>query len=333
MLEIYPWQHDQIQRLSAMYRQKRLPHALLFSGPEGIGLKQFTLSFAMFILCLSKDYQSEIACGQCQSCVLFKAKSHPDLKLIEPEEKGKMIKVDQVRELIEYVSFKSFSGDIKIVIIKPADAMNRNTANALLKTLEEPPAQSMLILLTHRPSRLPVTIRSRCQKMDFKPTYDEAAIEWLETKLKNSKLPLSLLLRLAGGGPLKVMGLIDNDYLASRRVLLEDLSALDKQNSNLVKIVARWYDLGAENIASWLMQIINDLIRLKLCPEKTTIMNLDLREELQGFVNTLDLLKLVRAYDFILLKYKELNEPMNYSSLSILEEIALFWKNYDSPIL
>jgi hypothetical protein len=91
--------------------------------------------------------------------------------------------------------------------------------------------------------------------------------------------------------------------------------------------------LGAENIASWLMQIINDLIRLKLCPEKTTIMNLDLREELQGFVNTLDLLKLVRAYDFILLKYKELSEPMNYSSLSILEEIALFWKNYDSPIL
>ena len=328
MLDIYPWQYEQMQRLSSMSQQKRLPHALLFSGPEGIGLKQFTLSFVMKILCISKDNQSKVACGKCKSCELFKAKSHPDLKLILPEEKSKMIKVDQVRELINYVSFKSFSGDLKIVIISPADAMNRSTANALLKTLEEPPIQSMLILLTHQPSVLPVTIRSRCQKINFKPTYDKAAIDWLDINLKNSQLSSDLLLHLAGGGPLKAIELMNEDYLSSRHTLLEDLNALDKHNIDPLKIVARWQNLGAENTVSWLMQIINDLVRLKLCSDNATIMNLDLREDLQGLTNTLDLLKLMRGYDFILLKYKELKGPMNYNSLSILEEIVLFWKNY-----
>ena len=330
MLDIYPWQYEQMQRLSSMCQQKRLPHALLFSGLEGIGLKQFTLSFAMKILCISKDNQSKVACGKCKSCELFKAKSNPDLKLILPEEKGKLIKVDQVRELIDYVSFKSFLGGIKIVIINPADAMNRSTANALLKTLEEPPTQSMLILLTHRPSILPVTIRSRCQKINFKPTYDKAANDWLDINLKNPQLSSDLLLRLARGGPLKVIELMNEDYLSSRHGLLEDLDILDKQNIDPLKIVARWQNLGAENTVSWLIQIINDLVRLKLCPDKATIMNLDLREDLQGLTNTLDLLKLMRGYDFILLKYKELKGPMNYNSSSILEEIALFWKNYDN---
>ena len=328
MIDIYPWQQEEMKRLSAMHQKGRLPHALLFTGPEGIGLEDFTLVFTMRALCQSNNVNLEHACGDCKSCELFKAKSHPDLKLILPEEKGKMIRVDQVRELINYVSFKSFSGNIKIVIINPADAMNRSTANALLKTLEEPPTQSMLILLTHRPSVLPVTIRSRCQKINFKPTYDKAANDWLDINLKNPQLSSSLLLRLARGGPLKAIELMREDYLSSRHELLEDLDALDKQNTDPVKIVARWQNLGAENTVSCLMQIINDLVRLKLCSDKATIINLDLREDLQGLTNTLDLLKLMRGYDFILLKYKELKGPMNYNSLSILEEIALFWKNY-----
>jgi len=330
MLDIYPWQHEQMQRLSSMCKLKRLPHALLFSGPEGIGLKQFALSFAMKTLCLSKDNPSNVACGKCKSCELFEAKSHPDLKLILPEEKRKTIGIDQIRELINYVSFKSFSGDIKIVIINPADSMTRNGANTLLKTLEEPPIQSMLILLTNRPSVLPVTIKSRCQKINFKPTYDKAANDWLGVNLKNPQLSSSLLLRLAGGGPLRAIELMNEDYLSSRHALLEDLDVLDKQNIDPVKIVARWQNLGAENTVSWLMQIINDLVRLKLCSDKAAIMNHDLRENLQALTNTLDLLKLMRGYDFILLKYKELKGPMNYNSLSILEEIALFWKNYDN---
>ena len=88
--------------------------------------------------------------------------------------------------------------------------------------------------------------------------------------------------------------------------------------------------MGAENTIPWLLHIFNDLVKLKLTAEKARITNLDLREDLQGLANTLDLLKLVRSYDYILLKYRELTGVMNYSPVSILEEIALFWKNYDA---
>ena len=100
MLEIYPWQTEQMHRLLLMHQQNRLPHALLLSGPDGIGLKQFALVFVMRTLCLSNNNKLEDACGHCKSCELFKGKSHPDLYFIEPEEKGKTIKVEQIRELI-----------------------------------------------------------------------------------------------------------------------------------------------------------------------------------------------------------------------------------------
>jgi len=105
------------------------------------------------------------------------------------------------------------------------------------------------------------------------------------------------------------------------------LSALDKQNSDPVKIAGQWNEMGPDNAVSWLLRLISDLVKLKLSSKKANITNLDLREDLQGLSNRLDLLKLIRGYEFISLKYKELGGPMNYSPRSILEEIALFWKN------
>ncbi|MCZ6803902.1 MAG: DNA polymerase III subunit delta' [Proteobacteria bacterium] len=327
MLEIYPWQEDQLRRLLEMQQLNRLPHAMLLCGPEGIGLNLFAQTFAMQLLCLSKEHNPESACGTCQSCHLFMAGTHPDLTSIEPEEVGKQIKIAQIRELIDYVALKSFSGNIKIAIIQPADAMNRATANALLKTLEEPPSQSMLFLLSHRPSNLPITIRSRCQRIDFNPAFDQTAIEWLQKQPGNSDLSAELLLRLSGGGPLKALELVEDEQLQFRHTLLKDLSQLSRKNCDPVQIAAHWQTLGVENILAWLMRIIQDLIRLKLRREPSTLVNLDLKEDLQDLVNSLDLLALVRNYDFVLLKYQQATGPMNYNALSILEEIVLHWKN------
>ena len=327
MTNIYPWQNEQWQRLMAMQQQDRLPHAILLCGPEGIGLKQFAQSAAMQLLCLSKTPETNDACGTCQSCQLYNAGNHPDLSLIEPEETGKQIKIAQVRELIEYVALKSFLGKQKITIIEPADAMNRATANALLKTLEEPPSQSMLFLLSHRPSKLPITIRSRCQRIDFKPAYSHTDIEWLNNQLTDSNLSSEALLRLSGGGPLKAISLIEEEQLEFRLTLLKDLKSMSKKNCDPVQIAANWQTLGLENILVWLMKIILDLIRLKLLRERAILINLDLKEDLQDLVNSLDLVALVRNYDFVLLKYQQSTGPMNYNPLSILEEIVLHWNN------
>ena len=264
MMSIYPWQTYEWQRFMEMQQQDRMPHAILLCGPEGIGLNQFAQTVAMQMLCLSKNEETNSACGICQSCQLYIAGSHPDLNIIEPEEAGKQLKIAQVRELIEYVTLKSFSGKLKIAIIEPADAMNRATANALLKTLEEPPSQSMLFLLSHRPSKLPITIRSRCQRIDFKPSYDQTAAEWLDQEFADANFSADLLLRLAGGGPLKAKVLLEDEQLAFRHTLIKDLRRIAKKNCDPVQIAAHWHTLGLENTLNWLMKIILDLIRLKL---------------------------------------------------------------------
>lgn len=330
MLEIYPWQKKQMTRLSTISSQKRLPHGLLLTGPKGIGLKQFSLVFAMRILCESTETNLEFACGDCKSCELFKLSSHPDLKFIEVEEDKKFISTTQIRKMIKYVSLKSFSTNNKVIIINQADIMQRSASAALLKTLEEPPEQSILILLSHQHSKLPITIRSRCHRIDFKPTYDEIAIGWLSENLENTELSPNLLLHLTGGGPLRALELGNEEDLMSRHELVSDLNKLSNKTSNPLKIASHWHKFGAENTIFQLLHIFNDLVKLKLAAEKARITNLDLREDLQGLANTLDLLKLVRSYDYILLKYRELTGVMNYSPVSILEEIALFWKNYDA---
>lgn len=330
MLEIYPWQEKQKQRLLKMQKQQRFPHALLLTGPEGIGLKQFSLTFAMQILCLNKGQDQvnknpDNACGNCQSCQLFLAGSHPDLLIIEPEEEGKQVKIDQIRELIEYVTLKSFSRNHKIAIIKAADAMNRSTANALLKTLEEPPSQSMLFLLSHRPSNLPITIRSRCQKVDFEAAFDDKAVNWLKQQPIESKLSAELLLRLASGEPLKAVKMVEEEQIQHRHTLLNDLKSLSTNNSDPVQIASNWQALGTENVFISLLRLIQDLIRLKLQKDASNLVNFDLKEDLQDLVNSLDLVALVRNYDFVLFKYQQSTGVMNYNVLSLFEEIVLNW--------
>ena len=129
---------------------------------------------------------------------------------------------------------------------------------------------------------------------------------------------------------IRAIELANEEDLMSRHELVSDLNKLSNKTSNPLKIASHWHEFGAENTIFQLLHIFNDLVKLKLAAEKARITNLDLREDLQGLANTLDLLKLVRSYDYILLKYRELTGVMNYSPVSILEEIALFLKNYDA---
>ena len=327
MLEIYPWQEKQKQRLLEMQKKQRFPHALLLSGPDGIGLTQFAQVYAMQLLCLNKGLDTDNACGTCQSCQLFLAGSHPDLLIIEPEEEGRQLKVDQVRELIEYVTLKSFSGDHKIAIIKQADAMNRATANALLKTLEEPPSQSMLFLLSHRSSKLPITIRSRCQKIEFEAAFDEKTVNWLEQQSIDNELSSEQLLRLASGGPLKVLKMLEEEQIQHRETLLQDLKSLTLNESDPVQIATNWQAIGSENVFVILLRLIQDLILVKLQKESANLVNLDLKEDLQDLVNSLDLIKLIRNYDFVLFKYQQSTTVMNYNVLSLFEEIVVNWNS------
>lgn len=161
-MQIYPWQQAQWQSVLQQLQADRLPHALLLAGPSGLGKRSFANALAAHALCVKHT-----ACGQCRSCLLLNASNHPDLLELQPEAEGKAIKIEQVRELVTELGQTAQQGSYQVVVIEPAEAMNKAGANALLKTLEEPPGPVIFLLISHQPATIPATIRSRCQRLNF----------------------------------------------------------------------------------------------------------------------------------------------------------------------
>ncbi|MDQ2695734.1 MAG: DNA polymerase III subunit delta', partial [Pseudomonadota bacterium] len=213
---LLPWHQDPWARLWERHRAGRLPHALLCCGPAGLGKRRFAQRFAQALLCQSPDGDGA-PCGRCRRCRLFAAGSHPDYLRLEPAEAGKSIAVDQVRRLGEFLGLTSHFGGFRPALLAPADSLNRNAANALLKTLEEPPAAGVLLLVTDAPSRLPATVRSRCQRLAFAPPDPAAALAWLAPQVGGHDP--AVLLALAGGSPLTALACSDAETLERRRAL------------------------------------------------------------------------------------------------------------------
>lgn len=152
-----------LRMLHGMVRRKRVPSALLFSGDTGIGKKLTAFTYAKVLNCL--DGRADDCCDHCVSCEKIDRGTHPDIKFVEAE--NGEIRIEVIREIIEALAFRPFEGRMKVVIIDDADALNVSAANAFLKTLEEPPPQSLIILVSSRPDRLPETVKSRCVRVRF----------------------------------------------------------------------------------------------------------------------------------------------------------------------
>jgi len=170
------WLTGQMQRLQDALAAGRLPHALLVHEAPGAGGEWLALWAAQLVLCTG---QTRSPCGQCPACAHVARRQHPDLSVIGPQDKATQIRIEQVRELSADLALTSHQGGYKTAIISPADSMNRFAANALLKTLEEPPPRTLLVLVAIQPSRLPATILSRCQRVRVPAPTRAQAVAWL----------------------------------------------------------------------------------------------------------------------------------------------------------
>ena len=244
-----PWQRVQWQRLAQQIEGERLPHALLLAGPQAVGKRTFARALAARLLCRSPQYGA--ACGTCKSCQLLAAQAHPDWHWLAPEEVGKAIKIDQVRDLVERMAQTAQQGGRKVVAIAPAEAMNRNAANALLKTLEEPAGTALLILISDTPGRLLPTIRSRCQRLDFPiPSYADV-YSWLQPQAASTEALQQALIE-AEGRPMLARDLLSGEEATLRRELDAELAAvLGRQLSALVA-AERWKQRDWIPLLSWL---------------------------------------------------------------------------------
>ncbi|NND67208.1 MAG: hypothetical protein HKN19_06445 [Halioglobus sp.] len=172
-----PWQSQQWSRLLRQLEDGQLPHAMLFTGAQYSGKAQFALALARLLLCA--EPRDGLGCGNCHACVLSRGGSHGDFLWLAPEPPSRAIKIDQVRSALQFTARTAGFGLRKVVVFNPADALNLNAFNALLKCLEEPSENTHLMLVCHRPHALPATIRSRCQRCELPLPGEQEASDWL----------------------------------------------------------------------------------------------------------------------------------------------------------
>lgn len=315
MLKFYPW-HDQIwQQLGTNIRENHLPHALLFTGIRGLGKFALALRLAHFLLCNNPTVD---ACNTCVSCELLAHHSHPDLWLLGDAEE--MIKVDQIREFTQNLTHTPHQGKMMVGIINHAHLLNLAAANALLKTLEEPAAQVIIILLSDRPSFLPATIRSRCQNIIFSPPVRAMAKLWLKDNIA-AAVDVDLLLNLAENAPLKALNLAAQ--LTEREKFLQDILAFSSGELAFNDFITKSINYSWEFIFSNLISLLLDILKLQQGIEP--IINQDKKDILLRF--KMDRCRLFAYYDRLFELNKFINENINLNKQLLLENVFLEWSD------
>lgn len=256
---IYPWQHNAWNALSRARARDHMPHALLLAGPEHCGKRDFALSLAKALLCENAHGSDDFACGHCKSCYLFEASSHPDYTSVLLEDKKTQIVVDQIRQLNEFVYLSRSYQESRVVFIYPVERLNTNAANSLLKTLEEPPKDTVMLLVSSNFSQLIPTIRSRCQIIQLPQPTTRQASEWLEAQ--DLTHPVGELLLASGGRPLLAKALDSGDKLAERKQFATDILKLLQGRHSLVSVAKRWEKSDKGELLDWQLQWIESMIR------------------------------------------------------------------------
>jgi DNA polymerase-3 subunit delta' len=268
--KLHPWNRARFRALTA--DPARMPHAILLHGAKGVGKLDLALELARWLLC--QRPHAEGACGECDACNWFDQGNHPDFRRVEPKvddesddaaEDGKSkakkgarpISVEAVREVTEFLNLTSHRGGWRVALFHPAEAMNAAAANALLKTLEEPPPRVLLLLVSHQVGRLLPTVLSRCRQVAIPLPGKEEALAWLAAQIDQA----DALLAEAGGAPLAALAYGDPDRLERRDAFLKALAQPRRLDG---AALAQAYGKEPELAWGWLSRWLMDLLHQRL---------------------------------------------------------------------
>lgn len=266
--------------------QGRLPHALLLTGLPGLGKGVLAEAIARQLLCAAPSLDKG-PCGRCSACAQLNAGTHPDYARVQLEEDASVIKIDQIRSLAEKLSLSSHQGGYKVVVLNPADKMNINAANSLLKTLEEPSDNTVLVLVSERPSHLPATVRSRCQQLKVEVPGEEVALQWLAGQGIAGPTALTCL-KMAHGAPLEALKQAQSGSIEARREHFDSLVAILEGRAAALTIAQSWSKEEDMQGIRWMRDWLMDLLRIVMTGQTRAVRNVDLLDGLARLAGKLD---------------------------------------------
>ncbi len=327
MAEVYPWQAALWQQLAGRTQHA---HAYLLHGPVGIGKRVLAERLKAYLLCRQPvDFE---ACGQCKGCHLLAAGSHPDQYILEPEEADKAIKVDQVRELVAFVVQTAQLGGRKVVLLEPAEALNLNAANALLKSLEEPAGDTVIILVSHQPSRLLPTVRSRCVQQACPVPNQSDSHAWLQQRLPElDEAALATLLSLSGGSPLSALRLHGQGVIAQRELVVEGVKKLIKQHIGPSQLAESWNTVPLLLLFDWFCDWAQLLLRYQLSKDEAGLGLADMHKVVQYLADRAPQPKVLAMQDWLLLQRQKVQSKANLNRPLLLEALLVQWASLPGP--
>lgn len=327
MKAIFPWNLTRWQHVIQMWQDNRLPHALLCCGAPGMGKSAFVQQFAQTLLC-EKPQTDGQACGICKSCHLLAGGNHPDLLRIEPAEVGKKIQIEQIRQAIQFCTLTAHYARYQVIIINPAEAMNANAANGVLKLLEEPPAKTLMLLVSHQPRTLLATVLSRCQRLDFSDVDHTMTQTWLQSQI-SAQQDARLLLNLVNQAPLAALHLATSEVLDARKRLFTSLIQLLTQQVEPISVAEQWNGYDIKQTLQWMLSWTMDLIRIKMTRQTYYLVNYDWQDALQQLSKQFTSINLFKLLDLQTETYKLVNYTSSIKSQGLLEAIAITWLEFN----
>ena len=261
---IYPWTEPARQEFLQRLASGRMAHAVLLCGPRDLGKTELAGQLVKALLCLD---EKPGACGSCRSCRLMVGGAHPDFRLLTFEINPKNdtlrteIVIEQVRQLNASLQLTNTLSRLKAALIFPAEAMNRNAANALLKSLEEPPGNTVLVLVSHDPARLPATIRSRCQSLHVRLPEESVAIDWLIRDGGYQPDMARAALRASAGSPLQAKRMLQAGETEQFCALDQMLNRMETGQTAIDDVVEACSNLELQGLWSWLSLIAAQRLR------------------------------------------------------------------------
>ncbi len=313
----YPWLADIQSKLGVYIEQNRIPQTLIISGHAGLGQESLINDFIASLLCQQRDVDHRY-CGHCQSCLLIQSQTHPDLVNICPEP-GKQIGIDSIRQLIQQLMLKPQFESWRVVNIQRADALNQAAANAFLKYLEEPTERTLIIMSCEIASRLPATIRSRCQIISLPQAEQQQVLDWLGGQNISQA---EQLLKMSQGLPLLAMENHQQGMLEVYQNYYQTWLKTGLGESNIVTLAETWEKNNSPEFAVlvvWMMQWLIELVKYYFHYQTPAEDDRYLQQRLKK----LDLRKVFQLYEELLWVKK--HEATQLNKQMIIEKLLILW--------